>query len=829
LIEPGFYSALDPVFPLTRVSAMRRNFVSLAVAFLSICVTGSAFAATREWISNQGTNAFGVASNWNPAVVPSSNDTALFDLTGTYTVTMGGGAGVGTLSQTKGDITMTATNAFVSATTFTLNGAEANGVATNLHINGGNISPGTVSIGDSSGTKSNLYLDTASATTAPFNTFYVGNAGTGNLWLQNGSTLTTSNGIATGMGISTSGVGTATVAGATALGASATWTISNTPLLVGSFGNGTLNILANGTVATTDLEVGKELGSVGTISMRGNLATFTAAATGVANIGGNLAVAPAASATLNIGTGATMNLNGTTNFRTNAKVNLTGGTLKLNIVNVASGAVVNWSSGTVNFATAPTISASMLDLLLAGTHTLGVNRTLSATAGTLTLTTPLTLTGGAISATTIDLNANMDIGAFSNISATNTITLEPGKTIQLGDFATLAATTSVTNNGGTLILQGPLANVTGLMVNNAGFVSGTGRFIGGLNNGAAGTIRVETGDDVIIDTAGPTNLGTIELAGGTVEYSQTLSNLAGGTISGRGVFRGSAATPGGNGLSNLGVMSFSAGITDIYGDVNNGAGGKIVAAGASTVTFYDDVVNNGDIRTVLGSRTVFFGGVSGAGTFTGGGTTEFEGDLKPGNSPANVTFGGNVVIGPTAGTVIELAGTTKGAQYDSLTIAGNVSLGGALDVVLLGGFVPSPGQSFNILTAAGGIDGTFDETNLPALAGGLYFNLTSTSTAINLTVAGVLGDYNKSGTIDAADYVLWRKTITQSGPALAADGNNNGVIDPADFTIWRNSYGAQAGAGATLPGQIPEPASLLMLFIAIANLTLLQRRAPRTS
>src|SRR3954463_15721246 len=150
-------------------------------------------------------------------------------------------------------------------------------------------------------------------------------------------------------------------------------------------------------------------------------------------------------------------------------------------------------------------------------------------------------------------------------------------------------------------------------------------------------------------------------------------------------------------------MSFSAGITDIFGDVNNGASGKIVAAGASTVTFYDDVVNNGDIRTVLGSRTVFFGSVTGAGTFTGGGTVELEGDLKPGNSPANVTFGGNVVIGPTAGTTIELAGTTKGTQYDSLTIAGAVSLSGALNVELINNFVPSAGQSFNILTAAGGI------------------------------------------------------------------------------------------------------------------------------
>lgn len=204
--------------------------------------------------------------------------------------------------------------------------------------------------------------------------------------------------------------------------------------------------------------------------------------------------------------------------------------------------------------------------------------------------------------------------------------------------------------------------------------------------------------------------------------------------------------------------------------------------------------------------------------------------MKPGNSPANVTFGGSVVIGATAGTDIELAGTTKGAQYDSLTIAGSVSLSGDLNVLLIGGFTPSAGQSFNILTAAGGIGGTFDSTNLPALAGGLYFNLAYAPTTITLSVAGILGDYNRNGTIDAADYILWRKSLSLTGSALAADGNNNGVIDPADFTIWRNNYGAHAsagsGSGANLSGgSVPEPTSLIMLLIATMSVTLHRRRA----
>lgn len=152
-----------------------------------------------------------------------------------------------------------------------------------------------------------------------------------------------------------------------------------------------------------------------------------------------------------------------------------------------------------------------------------------------------------------------------------------------------------------------------------------------------------------MDGVGPTNLGNIELSGGTIEFTKTLSNLANGFISGRGEFRGSTASPGGIGLSNLGVLAFSGGTTDIRGDVQNNAGGHIVNAGGGVLTFYDDVVHNGaEIRTDAGSRTVFFGAQSGAGPFTGTGTVEYAGDLRPGNSPANVTYEGDVLLDSSA-------------------------------------------------------------------------------------------------------------------------------------------------------------------------------------
>ena len=54
------------------------------------------------------------------------------------------------------------------------------------------------------------------------------------------------------------------------------------------------------------------------------------------------------------------------------------------------------------------------------------------------------------------------------------------------------------------------------------------------------------------------------------------------------------------------------------------------------------------------------------------------------------------------------------------------------------------------------------------------------------------GDFNNSGTVDAADYVLWRKK--NGGTALPNDGGiTPGVTNAADYTYWRSRYGAVSG------------------------------------
>ncbi|MEX0611537.1 MAG: glycosyl hydrolase family 18 protein [Pirellulales bacterium] len=82
--------------------------------------------------------------------------------------------------------------------------------------------------------------------------------------------------------------------------------------------------------------------------------------------------------------------------------------------------------------------------------------------------------------------------------------------------------------------------------------------------------------------------------------------------------------------------------------------------------------------------------------------------------------------------------------------------------------------------------------------------------------SAAMGDFNNDGMVDAADYLVWRSTMGQSGILLAADGNGNGEIDDGDYDVWRAHFGesvAGSGSGSATSGQnaVPEPKSLLLL------------------
>lgn len=92
---------------------------------------------------------------------------------------------------------------------------------------------------------------------------------------------------------------------------------------------------------------------------------------------------------------------------------------------------------------------------------------------------------------------------------------------------------------------------------------------------------------------------------------------------------------------------------------------------------------------------------------------------------------------------------------------------------------------------------------------------------------GVPGDYNGNGTVDAADYPLWRNYNGQVGGATTAqgDGTGEGNVDGADYTYWRSRFGNVAGNGSGLQSTtVPEPASTLLVWLGLWGMFLWPRR-----
>jgi hypothetical protein len=78
------------------------------------------------------------------------------------------------------------------------------------------------------------------------------------------------------------------------------------------------------------------------------------------------------------------------------------------------------------------------------------------------------------------------------------------------------------------------------------------------------------------------------------------------------------------------------------------------------------------------------------------------------------------------------------------------------------------------------------------------------------------GDYNQNGTVDAADYIVWRDSLGEVGAGLLADGDNSGTIDGGDYAVWRAHFGRTAGAAISGFATVPEPSAVVPVLIVCA-------------
>lgn len=204
------------------------------------------------------------------------------------------------------------------------------------------------------------------------------------------------------------------------------------------------------------------------------------------------------------------------------------------------------------------------------------------------------------------------------------------------------------------------------------------------------------------------------------------------------------------------------------------------------------------------------------------------GTLAPGLQLGSLTVGSYQQLS-TGELEIQIRQTTVDTEHDRLVVTNTAQLNGKLEVSLLNNFLPQPGDSFTVLTAAS-ITGKFSTIVLPQLSPGLVWDVDTLPTAVTLSV--VAADYNRDGIVNAADYTIWRNARGTSVPAYAiADGNGDTLIDAADFLVWKNNFGKigggtlGSGAISTSLANVPEPAGALLLSLA-AGLLAVRRHRP---
>ncbi len=267
------------------------------------------------------------------------------------------------------------------------------------------------------------------------------------------------------------------------------------------------------------------------------------------------------------------------------------------------------------------------------------------------------------------------------------------------------------------------------------------------------------------------------------------------------------------GLVNTGVVAFTGGTNLVNGPVFNASAdygtagslfipGAIVVSGDGTsVTFEDDVVNEGEI---------------GIGPF--GSVVNFLGNLD--NS------GGNIEV------AFDLFGS-NGSQAAYITVQGGLTInGGTIGFAFLNSAPPAsiPNDFSVALLTAGDLadDSLFTNLVLPDLPAGKYWDVVydtlNDEVRLEVVMSGAIGaDFNGDGVVSQDDIDVWvRNAGIESGASIIqGDANHDGKVDLADYDILMTQLytgtpvAIGAGSSATY---IPEPASMLLVLLAAAPL-----------
>ena len=133
-----------------------------------------------------------------------------------------------------------------------------------------------------------------------------------------------------------------------------------------------------------------------------------------------------------------------------------------------------------------------------------------------------------------------------------------------------------------------------------------------------------------------------------------------------------------------------------------------------------------------------------------------------------------------------------------------------------------PGQSYLLGSLFDNVAGDKDLTLEFALAGETIGR--QGVVVYDTIAAGIPGDYNNDGAVNAADYTVYRDNLGLSAAALSnRNPANTGVVNAGDYTFWKNNYGRTSDA-VSFAVSVPEPAGVALAASLIGGLWLSRGR-----
>ncbi|HTJ63458.1 MAG TPA: hypothetical protein VL899_06575 [Alphaproteobacteria bacterium] len=353
-----------------------------------------------------------------------------------------------------------------------------------------------------------------------------------------------------------------------------------------------------------------------------------------------------------------------------------------------------------------------------------------------------TITGGEIDTSGTLINTGYIAGNVINDGSVNNSGTITGETDGLTGGGTIVNSCTIAGTTGTGVLMTSPGSLTNLK--------------GGLIQGGKYGLQAAAGDTV-------TNAGIIEddgAAGASLGTGAVLTNQTGGLISGVTglVFTGAGASVENSGtITGTGgtAVRFDSGANTLTldtgsvlnGSIDGGGGaGQIQLQGTGTLTNTIDRFGAGSALTVVSGAVWTASGAWGIAAVRNSGT------LQPGTAGNPLTLTGDFT--QTSGGVLRIVFTGVG-QGSKLIVTGTATLDGTVNIVATGAYLAAD-QRYAIVTATGGVSGTFDDVTVgsgllkPILvydAHDAYLTLVQQSVA---SVAATTNQRNLAGAIDHA-------------------------------------------------------------------------------